>query len=114
MLKQYSTLYTADSPKWDNITDLAHSFGWKNLIESTGAEFFTSNGVSKQYVFELIEAASRVNYGQVYFLFVVIHLSFIEIRRILIQSMLSRLLAVSRPTVPPKSRVATGRSLSAF
>ncbi|KAH7875610.1 Prenylcysteine lyase-domain-containing protein [Lentinula edodes] len=64
MLKQYSTLYTADSPKWDNITDLAHSFGWKNLIESTGAEFFTSNGVSKQYVFELIEAASRVNYGQ--------------------------------------------------
>ncbi|KAJ3801137.1 Prenylcysteine lyase-domain-containing protein [Lentinula aff. detonsa] len=64
MLKQYSTLYTTESPKWDNITDLAYSFGWMDLIESSGADFFTSNGVSKQYVFELIEGASRVNYGQ--------------------------------------------------
>ncbi|KAJ3826223.1 Prenylcysteine lyase-domain-containing protein [Lentinula raphanica] len=64
MLKQYSTLYTIDSPKWENITDLAHSLGWTNLIENTGADFFTSNGVSRQYVFELLEAATRVNYGQ--------------------------------------------------
>ncbi|KAF5384742.1 hypothetical protein D9757_006250 [Collybiopsis confluens] len=64
MLKKYSTLYTSDSPKWENITELAQSFGWMDLIENTGADFFTSHGVSKEYVFELIEAATRVNYGQ--------------------------------------------------
>ncbi|KAF9066052.1 Prenylcysteine lyase-domain-containing protein [Rhodocollybia butyracea] len=64
MLKQYSTLYTVDSPKWENITDLAQSFGWMDLVENTGADYFTSNGVSPKYVYEMIEAATRVNYGQ--------------------------------------------------
>jgi prenylcysteine oxidase/farnesylcysteine lyase len=64
MISQYSSLYTLQSQNWDNITELATGLGWLDLIENTGADYFTKNGVSKQYVFELIEAATRVNYGQ--------------------------------------------------
>ncbi|KAE9395928.1 hypothetical protein BT96DRAFT_942062 [Gymnopus androsaceus JB14] len=64
MVSKYTSLYSSDSPKWDNITELAIGLGWLDLIESSGADYFIKNGVSKQYVFELIEAATRVNYGQ--------------------------------------------------
>lgn len=65
MVSKYISLYTSDSPKWENITELATGLGWLDLIENSGADYFVKNGVSKQYVFELIEGATRVNYGQV-------------------------------------------------
>ena len=58
-------MYSYDHPKWDNIRDLAEQLGVAQLVEDTGEDFFRGKGVSEKFVFELIEAATRVNYGQV-------------------------------------------------
>jgi prenylcysteine oxidase/farnesylcysteine lyase len=58
-------LYTADAPKWDNISDLASSLGWLDLVRNSTAHYLMAQGVSKEYTHELVEAATRVNYGQV-------------------------------------------------
>lgn len=65
MLKQFLTLYTPESPRWDNITYLASSLGWTEFLNSTTSDYFLSHGVTQNYISEVIEAASRVNYGQV-------------------------------------------------
>ncbi|PPQ63712.1 hypothetical protein CVT24_004292 [Panaeolus cyanescens] len=64
MIKRFLHLYQPDAPKWDNIADLADAFEWTQLINSTTAEFLLSQGVSEKYIHEVVEAATRVNYGQ--------------------------------------------------
>jgi prenylcysteine oxidase / farnesylcysteine lyase len=41
--------------------------GWVDLISNSTADYFVAKGVSKKYTNELIEAGTRVNYGQVSF-----------------------------------------------
>ena len=65
MIDTIMVLYTTDTPKWDNIADLAASLGWMDLVTNSTADYFVSQGVSKQYTHEIIEAGTRVNYGQV-------------------------------------------------
>lgn len=67
MIKRFLNLYQPDAPKWDNIADLAQAFEWTQLINSTTADFLVAQGVSEKYVTEVVEAATRVNYGQVWF-----------------------------------------------
>jgi prenylcysteine oxidase/farnesylcysteine lyase len=57
-------IYRPDSPKWDNISSLAETFGLSKVVNSTAVDFFASQGVSETYIFEVIQAATRVNYGQ--------------------------------------------------
>lgn len=64
MIKQFLTLYSVDAPKWDNAADLGHSLNWTGLVETTASEFLLSQGVSAKYTDEVIEASTRVNYGQ--------------------------------------------------
>ncbi|KAF8203830.1 Prenylcysteine lyase-domain-containing protein [Pholiota molesta] len=64
MVKQILVLYTAVSPKWDNITDLSARLGWTEIVNSTTADYLAKQGVSEKYVNEVVEAATRVNYGQ--------------------------------------------------
>ncbi|KAF5377177.1 hypothetical protein D9615_006339 [Tricholomella constricta] len=64
VIKQFLTLYTLEAPKWDDIADLAASLGFSDLIQSTTANYFVKGGVSKRFAFEVVEAATRVNYGQ--------------------------------------------------
>jgi prenylcysteine oxidase/farnesylcysteine lyase len=68
MVKQILVLYTAVSPKWDNITDLSARLGWTEIVNSTTADYLAKQGVSEKYVNEVVEAATRVNYGQVRYL----------------------------------------------
>ncbi|THV06108.1 FAD/NAD(P)-binding domain-containing protein [Dendrothele bispora CBS 962.96] len=63
-VKQFLTLYSPQAPKWDNITDLAASFGWADAIQNTASDFFKSKGVSEQYIYEVLESSTRVNYAQ--------------------------------------------------
>ncbi|KAL0580679.1 hypothetical protein V5O48_001320 [Marasmius crinis-equi] len=64
MIQDYLNLYSPDAPKWDNITTLATTLGFLDMTSSSTADFFQSNGVSAQFVNEVVEAATRVNYGQ--------------------------------------------------
>ena len=65
MIDKFLVLYTADAPKWDNISGLASSLGWLDLIGNSTADYLMAQGVSKDYTYDLVEAATRVNYGQV-------------------------------------------------
>ncbi|KAI0043887.1 FAD/NAD(P)-binding domain-containing protein [Auriscalpium vulgare] len=64
MTDKYVGLYTSTPPKWTNISDLVSEFGWTGLTSQTGTEYFTSNGVSKRFANEFIDAMTRVNYCQ--------------------------------------------------
>ncbi|KAK7058346.1 hypothetical protein VNI00_001977 [Paramarasmius palmivorus] len=64
MIKDFLGLYAYDTPRWDNITGLATSLGWLDMVANTASDYFQSRGVSAKYVNELVEAATRVNYGQ--------------------------------------------------
>jgi len=66
MTKQFVQLYTRETPHWKNVSQLVENFSWSDTLTQTGAEYFTRNGVSEKFVNELIEAATRVNYAQVY------------------------------------------------
>lgn len=69
MVKQFLKFYTTESPKWDNISDLASFMGWSDFVHNSTANFLAGQGVSKAYINELVEAATRVNYGQVWTVF---------------------------------------------
>ncbi|KAK0208424.1 Prenylcysteine lyase-domain-containing protein [Desarmillaria ectypa] len=64
MVKQFLKFYTAESPRWDNITDLTSSLGWTELVSRSTADFLESRHIRKNYVREIVEASTRVNYGQ--------------------------------------------------
>ncbi|TFY73089.1 hypothetical protein EWM64_g10923, partial [Hericium alpestre] len=64
MTDKFVSLYTPDTPKWENITELVHTLDWDPLVSQTGGEYFTGNGVSNKFTYELIEAATLVNYAQ--------------------------------------------------
>lgn len=113
MVSKYISLYTSDSPKWENITELATGLGWLDLIENSGADYFVKNGVSKQYVFELIEGATRVNYGQVCMLFSCLNAWLKLDCRISTRSTLSRQHVPLLLMALLKSKAVTGRSLNA-
>ncbi|KIJ68794.1 hypothetical protein HYDPIDRAFT_107052 [Hydnomerulius pinastri MD-312] len=64
MISRFVGLYTTESPRWDDIADLAAKFEWTDLTNRTTIEHLTANGISEQFSRELVEAATRVNYGQ--------------------------------------------------
>ena len=64
MVTQFLTLYSPNTPRFSNITTLASDLGWTPVIASTAAGYFDTQGVSRLFSRELIDAATRVNYGQ--------------------------------------------------
>ncbi|EDR15109.1 uncharacterized protein LACBIDRAFT_300931 [Laccaria bicolor S238N-H82] len=64
MISRYLTLYTLKSPRWNNMSDLAVHLGWEDLLETSTSSYLVKQGVSESYVNELVEASTRVNYGQ--------------------------------------------------
>jgi len=65
IIKRFSTFYTSDSPSWGSLSDLASALNWTAIINSTTEEYLETQGVSQKYIGEVVEAATRVNYGQV-------------------------------------------------
>lgn len=66
MIDRFLVFYSPDTPKWDSIATLAGALGWTELTNQTTAEYVIAQGVSEKYTTEVIEAATRVNYGQVH------------------------------------------------
>jgi hypothetical protein len=65
MKTQFVNLYTAGSPKWETISELVSDFEWTDMLSQTTSEYLDAHGVSEKYSREMVEAATRVNYGQV-------------------------------------------------
>ncbi|KAL0950720.1 hypothetical protein HGRIS_007496 [Hohenbuehelia grisea] len=64
MMQKFLTLYTPEAPTWDNLSHLAEELGWTDLVNQTTDQFLQAAGVSSKFTHELVEAATRVNYGQ--------------------------------------------------
>lgn len=64
MIDQFVQLYTRGAPKWDNMSSLATAFGWTDMIAQSTSEYLDTHGVSPKFTREMVEAATRVNYGQ--------------------------------------------------
>lgn len=58
-------LYTSESPRWDDVADLASQYEWAEMANSTCIDYFVANGISGLFTREMVDAATRVNYGQV-------------------------------------------------
>ena len=56
--------YSPNFPKWDNVSDLSSFLHWDQLTNSTAADYFKTQGISDKYTFEVVQAATRVNYYQ--------------------------------------------------
>lgn len=65
MVAQFQRLYSDRTLNWDNIQDIASSFGWDELVAQTASEYLQSKGITRKYAHEFVEATTRVNYGQV-------------------------------------------------
>ncbi|KAG6891088.1 hypothetical protein C0995_014178 [Termitomyces sp. Mi166 len=63
-VERYLTIYSLESPKWNNIANVSAALGYSNMTKDTAASFFAKAGVAKRFSYELIEGATRVNYGQ--------------------------------------------------
>ncbi|KAF7339982.1 Prenylcysteine lyase [Mycena venus] len=64
MLAQFLHLYSPEAPKWDNITHLSSTLEWTELVSQSTSDYLRSEGVSDKFISELVEASTRVNYGQ--------------------------------------------------
>ena len=56
--------YTPSTPHWSNISSLASTFGWTDMVAQSTSEYFDTHGVNTKFSREMIEAATRMNYGQ--------------------------------------------------
>ncbi|KAG6885530.1 hypothetical protein C0993_000526 [Termitomyces sp. T159_Od127] len=64
VVERYLTIYSLDSPNWDSIADISAALDYSNMTRDTATSFFAQVGVAKRFASELIEGATRVNYGQ--------------------------------------------------
>ena len=64
--QQFLKLYSSpDALRWQNISTLATALDLLDMAANSTADFFQSKGVSAQFVNEIVEGATRINYGQV-------------------------------------------------
>lgn len=64
-MAKYLDVYTPSINSWTSVEDLSTQFGFTEQTSQTAEAYFTSKGVGELFVHELIEGATRVNYGQV-------------------------------------------------
>lgn len=65
MTSQFVGLYTSESPRWDDVADLAATFEWDEMANSTCIDYLKARGIGELFVQEMVDASTRVNYGQV-------------------------------------------------
>lgn len=113
MLDTFLSLYSTDSPSWSNLTSLAGDLGWTDLIARSSAEFLDLEGISRKFSREVIEAATRVNYGQVTCSYCILMRSYLTVlfsSRTWMRFTLWKVSAQWQQPVHPVSRAATSRS----
>ncbi|KAH9914155.1 FAD/NAD(P)-binding domain-containing protein [Epithele typhae] len=64
MADKFARLYKPNTPHWTNISSVSDTLEFSPLVAQTTAEYLDLQGVNKLWSRELVEAATRVNYGQ--------------------------------------------------
>ena len=66
MIDEFVTLYnsTWGSQPFSNLTNLAAELGWSDIISQSTMDYFDSQNINARWTREMVEAATRVNYGQ--------------------------------------------------
>ena len=65
MIDGFLGLYQPSTPRWSNITHVVSEMGWEDVVAKSMAEYLDLEGIDRRWSRELVEAATRVNYGQV-------------------------------------------------
>lgn len=65
LIKNFVKIYTQNFPVFSSIADWAAHLDMHTIAAQTGAEYFDEQGVTRIWSREVIEAFTRVNYGQV-------------------------------------------------
>ncbi|KAF8531007.1 Prenylcysteine lyase [Gautieria morchelliformis] len=63
-VKQYMPIYEPSTPSWENVTDISNHLNLSASASVTTVEYFDALKINKKYSREMIEAMTRVNYGQ--------------------------------------------------
>ncbi|KAI9057361.1 hypothetical protein FKP32DRAFT_1746212 [Trametes sanguinea] len=64
MVDRFLRLYSPATPRWSNISSAVSELEWTEVVAETTAEYFDLQNIDKRWSRELVEAATRVNYGQ--------------------------------------------------
>ncbi|OSC98850.1 hypothetical protein PYCCODRAFT_1438835 [Trametes coccinea BRFM310] len=64
MVDRFLRLYSPATPRWSNISSAVSDLEWTEVVAETAAEYFDLQNIDKRWSRELVEAATRVNYGQ--------------------------------------------------
>ena len=66
MINQYTALYSTTWGKtpYANLTSLATALDWTDIIGQSTATYLDSQGIDRKWTNEMVEGATRVNYGQ--------------------------------------------------
>lgn len=66
LINRYLTLYSPCVAKpFETINNITSDFGWEDLVAQTTSEYLDLHSVDRRWSREMVEAATRVNYGQV-------------------------------------------------
>lgn len=65
MIDSFLGLYTPESLRWDDLSTFSEELQWASMTNQTALEYLKANGVAPLFTQELVDAATRVNYGQV-------------------------------------------------
>jgi prenylcysteine oxidase/farnesylcysteine lyase len=66
MINDFVNLYTPGTPKWNDVQEAIDSLGFSSLTNQTAREYLGSRDIDPRWTNEMVEAATRVNYGQVF------------------------------------------------
>ncbi|KAI0084957.1 FAD/NAD(P)-binding domain-containing protein [Irpex rosettiformis] len=66
MINTYLQLYSTSfgSSPWQDLSHLTTSFEWNSLLNSSATEYLDGQGINPKFTREMVESATRVNYGQ--------------------------------------------------
>ena len=65
MIDGFLKLYEPSTPRWSNISQVVSEMGWDDVVAKSMSEYLDFQGIDRRWTRELVEAATRVNYGQV-------------------------------------------------
>ena len=65
MIDGFLRLYDRCTPRWSNTSEVVAEMEWTDVVAQSMSEYMDLEGIDRRWTRELVEAATRVNYGQV-------------------------------------------------
>ena len=65
MIDGFLRLYDRYTPRWSNTSEVVAEMEWSDVVAQSMSEYMDLEGIDRRWTRELVEAATRVNYGQV-------------------------------------------------